>query len=165
MKFELALKIFDAILLSARRKIKKSTLAQFFGGFNLDEIIEKTNDRYKSLGFFLYEDKGYVELVNRPELVNYLINFFGLEENEVFQDLLEVLAIIAYGGPMSLKELDRLRGKKSSLILKELLAKGFIEREKNNYRITSKFLKTLGFDHQEELPDYQEVRKELRKTI
>lgn len=162
MDQELVLRILDGILLSGKRKIKKSTLAQFFSGFNLDDLLKKANDRYKNFGFFIYQDKDYVELINRPEIARYLINFFGFEENEILQDILEVLAIVAYGGPISLKELDRLRGKKSSVILKELLSGGFIKKEKNTYRITQKFLKILGFNKVEDLPDYQSLRRELK---
>ncbi len=165
MNLELALKIFDAVLLSARKKIKKSILAQFFSGFDLKELIDKAKERYQNLGFFIYEDNEYVELVNRPELASYLINFFGLEENQIIQDLLEVLAIVAYGGPIKLKEIDQLRGKRSSSLLKELVSRGFIKKEKSYYQISPKLLKILGFNRQEDLPDYHEVRKELRKAI
>lgn len=165
MNFDLALKILDALLISSRRKLKKSTLAQFFSGFNLNELIKKTDERYQNLGFFIYDDGDYIELVNRPELANYLVNFFGFEENEIIQDFLEVLAIVAYGGPIKLSEINRLRGKKSAPIIKELVSRGFIKKEKSYYQVSSKFLKILGFNRQEDLPDYQEVRKELRKAI
>lgn len=162
MNKEFAVKILEAILLAGHKKIKKSSLAQFFSGFNLEELIAFSKQRFRNLGFFIYEDKETVELVTRPELSNYLINFFGLEENESVQEFLEVLAIIAYGGPISLREINKLRGKKSSLVLKELLNEGFIQKEKNCYRLSCRFLKILGFQSEEDLPDYQELRKELK---
>lgn len=162
MNQELALKLFDAILLSSRRKIKKHILAKFFSGFDLKELIQLAQKRYENLGFFIYEDEESVELVTRPLLAKYLVNFFGFEENEVFQDFLEVLAIIAYGGPISLAKIDRLRGKKSLSILNELITEGLIEKEKKFYRISSKFLKTLGFQSEKELPDYLKLRREIR---
>lgn len=165
MNKNLAIQILEAILLSSRNKIKKSTLNRFFTGFDLKELINLTNKRYKNFGFFIYEDKDSVELVTKPELAKYLINFFGLEEeNELIQEFLEVLAIVAYGGPISLKEINKLRGQKSSFILKELLNNGFIKKEKKYYRISYEFLKILGFKSEKELPDYHELRKEIKDS-
>jgi len=163
MEKNLALKILDAILVSSRRKIKPSTLKNFFAGLNLDELINELNQRYSDFGFFVYQNKDSIELVSRPELANYLINFFGYEENEIFQDFLEVLAIIAYGGPIGLNEINQIRNKKSFAIIKELLNEGLIKKEKKNYQVSEKFLQFLGFKSLKELPDYQKLRKELRR--
>jgi segregation and condensation protein B len=163
MNKELALKVLDAILLSSRRKIKIETLKKFFQGLNLDELINEANQRYQNLGFFIYQNKNEIELVTRPELSNYLMNFFGFEENELAQEFLEVLAIIAYGGPIRLEEINQIRNKKSFFIVRELLNEGLIKKEKRTYKVSEKFLQFLGFKNLKELPDYERLRKELRK--
>jgi segregation and condensation protein B len=163
MNKELALKVLDAILLSSRRKIKIETLKKFFHGLNLDELINEANQRYQNLGFFIYQNKNEIELVTRPELANYLVNFFGFEENELAQEFLEVLAIIAYGGPIKLEEINQIRNKKSFFIIKELLNEGLIKKENKSYKVSEKFLQFLGFKSLKELPDYEKLRKEIRK--
>jgi segregation and condensation protein B len=163
MNKELALKVLDAILLSSRRKIKIETLKKFFQGLNLEELINEANQRYQNLGFFIYQNKNEIELVTRPELANYLVNFFGFEENELAQEFLEVLAIIAYGGPIKLEEINQIRNKKSFFIIKELLNEGLIKKEKKSYKVSEKFLQFLGFKSLRELPDYEKLRKEIRK--
>jgi segregation and condensation protein B len=163
MNKELALKVLDAILLSSRRKIKIETLKKFFQGLNLEELINEANQRYQNLGFFIYQNKNEIELVTRPELANYLMNFFGFEENELAQEFLEVLAIIAYGGPIKLEEINQIRNKKSFFIIKELLNEGLIKKEKKSYKVSEKFLQFLGFKSLRELPDYEKLRKEIRK--
>jgi segregation and condensation protein B len=163
MNKELALKVLDAILLSSRRKIKIETLKKFFQGLNLEELINEANQRYQNLGFFIYQNKNEIELVTRPELANYLVNFFGFEENELAQEFLEVLAIIAYGGPIKLEEINQIRNKKSFFIIKELLNEGLIKKEKKSYKVSEKFLQSLGFKSLKELPDYEKLRKEIRK--
>jgi segregation and condensation protein B len=145
MNKELALKVLDAILLSSKRKIKIETLKKFFQGLNLEELINEANQRYQNLGFFIYQNKNEIELVTRPELANYLMNFFGFEENELAQEFLEVLAIIAYGGPIKLEEINQIRNKKSFFIIKELLNEGLIKKEKKSYKVSEKFLQFLGF--------------------
>jgi segregation and condensation protein B len=163
MNKELALKVLDAILLSSRRKIKIETLKKFFQGINFNELIKEANQRYQNLGFFSYQNKNEIELVTRPELANYLLNFFGFEENELAQEFLEVLAIIAYGGPIKLEEINQIRNKKSFSVIKELLDEGLIKKEKRNYKVSEKFLQFLGFKNLRELPDYEKLRKEIRK--
>ena len=163
MTKELALKVLDAILLSSRRKVKIETLKKFFQGFDLEELINSLSERYQNLGFFVYRQKDEIELVTRPELSNYLINFFGFEENELAQEFLEVLAIIAYGGPLKLQEINQIRNKKSFFIIKELLNEGLIKKEKKTYKVSEKFLQFLGFKNLKELPDYERLRKEIRK--
>jgi len=163
MDKELALKILDAILVSARKKLKISTLEKFFAGLNLNELLKIANQRYSKFGFFIFNNNDSVELVSRPELASYLINFFGYEENELFQEFLEVLAIIAYGGPICLERINQIRNKKSLLIVKELLNEGLIKKENKNYKINERFLKVLGFKSLKELPDYKKLRRELRR--
>jgi segregation and condensation protein B len=163
MNKELALKVLDAILLSSRRKIKIETLKKFFQGLNLEELINEANQRYQNLGFFIYQNKNEIELVTRPELSNYLVNFFGFEENELAQEFLEVLAIIAYGGPIKLEKINQIRNKKSFFIIKELLNEGLIKKERKSYKVSEKFLQFLGFKSLKELPDYEKLRKEIRK--
>lgn len=163
---ELAKKIFEAILVSANRKVNLLTLKKFFEGIDIEKLIEELNKKYKDSGFFIYKNKNYVELVNKPELSQYLINFFGFEENENIQEFLEILAIIAYGGPIELREIDKIRGKKSFHLVKELLNNGLIKKENRKfYQVTSKFLEYLGFKEINELPDYDKLREEIKRIL
>ncbi len=162
MNRDLALKVLDAILISSRRKVKIKTLKNFFKDLDVEGLLTIAQKRYEDFGFFLYRDKDYVELTNRPELSSYLINFFNFEENEYFQDFLEVLAIVAYAGPISLREIDQIRQKESTTILKELLNEGLIKKHRSLYKVSKKFLEFFGFQKLEDLPDYHRLRKELK---
>jgi segregation and condensation protein B len=158
----LALKVLEAILLSAHRKLNKITLEKFFSGINFKELLKLANERYKDFGFFIYDDGKNLELVTKPELRNYLVNFFGFEENYLTQEFLEVLAIVAYGGPIQIQDINKIRGKKSYYILKELLKEGYVKKENKFYRVSDKFLNFLGFKREKELPEYKKLRKEIR---
>lgn len=165
MEKELALQVLGALLVSAPYKIKKKLLKEFFVGLDIIDLIKTANERYRGLGFFIHDDGESIEIVNRPELSRYLINFFGFEENYLIQEMLEVLAIIAYGGPLNVREIDKIRGKKSLYVLKELFKEGYVEKRKNYYKVSEKFLKFLGFKKEEELPDYKKLREEIRKLM
>jgi segregation and condensation protein B len=163
MNKDLAIQILFAILFSARRKIKIETLKNFFKDLNFDELIVEANQKSQNLGVFIYRDQDNVELVTSPKLSNYLINFFGIEEEALTQEFLEVLAIIAYGGPIKLEKINQIRNKKSFFIIKELLNEGLIKKEKKSYIVSEKFLDFLGFRDLKELPDYDKLRKEIKK--
>jgi segregation and condensation protein B len=165
MTTELAVKVLEAILLAYRGKVNLNVLKKFFFGFDLDELIDKANFDLQSSGFIIYKNHQNAELVTKPELAKYLINFFGFENNQITHDLLEVLAIIAYGGPIKLREINRLRHKSSVLIIRSLLEEGLVKKEKFNYQISENFLSFLGFRTVTELPDYKKLRREIKRNL
>lgn len=165
MREELASQILEAILIAARRKINKNILKKFFDGFDVSVLVNRINQRNKESGFFIYDDGKNLEILTKPELSSYLINFFGFEENDFVQDFLEVLAIIAYGGPINIRSINKIRGEKSYYLIRELIKQGYVKKDKSSYRISNKFLNFLGFTKEEELPDYYKLREEIRKKI
>ena len=91
-------------------------------------------------------------------------------EDETSGDLsqasLEALTIIAYRGPISKTELERIRGVNCSLILRNLLLRGLIE-EKNSassedkiYNVSLDFIRFLGVESIEQLPDYKRLNQD-----
>ena len=88
-------------------------------------------------------------------------------EGELSRAGLEVLAIVAYKGPISRVNIEYVRGVNSSFTLRNLLIRGLVLREENSedrrsylYRISSDFLKVLGVRSLSDLPHYQEFQKE-----
>jgi segregation and condensation protein B len=91
-------------------------------------------------------------------------------EDETSGDLsqasLEALTIIAYRGPISKTELERIRGVNCSLILRNLLLRGLIEEkssasgEDKIYNISLDFIRFLGIESIEQLPDYERLNKD-----
>lgn len=166
MNKNLALKILGAILVSSSKKVPKEKLKEFFSEFDLEKLVNYANQRYQRLGFLIYDDGQNLELVNQPELAEYLLDFFNYSENKkILNEFIEILAIIAYGGPISYQEINQIRGKDSLLLIKKLFQQGYIKKEKQNYKISSRFLKILGIAKENELPNYYKLRKELKKII
>ena len=81
---------------------------------------------------------------------------------------LEVLAIVLYRGPSTRAQIDYIRGVNTSSTLRNLLARGLLERSGNPddareylYRPTSDLLAHLGISRKDELPDYTGITGEL----
>src|SRR3989344_5503347 len=79
---------------------------------------------------------------------------------------LEVLATIAYKGPITRAEVEHIRGVNSSFSIRSLLLRGLVERIDNPkdarsyiYKISFDFLKHLGIEKVENLPEWDEYHK------
>lgn len=82
---------------------------------------------------------------------------------DLTQPALETLTIIAYRGPITKPELEQIRGVNCSLILRNLLIRALIEKVEEKklslpkYQVTHEFIKFLGIDSVQELPDYKKL--------
>lgn len=103
-----------------------------------------------------------VQLVAAPESVEIVKKLTKSDfEEDLSQAALETLAIVAYRGPISRATIENLRGVNCSFILQSLAIRGLIEKKNNPedgrsyiYSVTFDFLKHLGLNKLEELPNY-----------
>lgn len=96
----------------------------------------------------------------------------SLTKEELTRDLgkagLETLSIVLYQGPISRADIDRIRGVNSQFILRNLLIRGLVERVENKedarsflYKATLDLLAHLGLSKIDELPEFNQVRKDI----
>lgn len=131
----------------------------------IKEIIQLLKEDYQvgKRGLILLEYNEHYQLTTSPEISEIISNYL---KETLREDLtpaaLETLAIIAYKGPISRAEIENIRGVNSSFILRNLLIRGLIDREIDPqrpqaflYRISFNFLRKLGLEKIEDLPEYQ----------
>ena len=124
----------------------------------------KTAFNTEESGLHLVETNGQYQMVTNPSQAN-LIKAFLKEEQvgELTQPALETLTIIAYRGPVSKPVLEQIRGVNCSLIIRNLMIRGLIDVEEREidsfYFVTTDFLKFLGLNSVNELPDYQKLHE------
>lgn len=106
------------------------------------------------------------QLVTGPDQADLIKEFIKDETmGELSKPSLEALTIIAYRGPISKLDLDRIRGVNCALILRNLLLHGLIEatfdkkKEDTYYNITLDFVRFLGISDVSLLPDYEKLRQ------
>ena len=129
----------------------------------LGELKDERRDR----GIVLVENGETWQLATPPathEAVQKLLSADISEE--ISRAGLEVLAIVAYKGPISRAQVEYLRGINSAFTLRNLLIRGLVTREENPkdrrsylYSITSDFLKHLGLSSPRDLPRFEEFHK------
>lgn len=136
----------------------------------LEKISIKLEEKYAQpeSGLMLLAKKDALQIVSRGENVEFVEQ---LVKNELSDSLsgasLEVLSIIAYRGPLSKVEIEAIRGVNCNYTLRNLLMRGLILRLDNPrdlrgyvYEVSFDFLKKLGIERVEKLPQYDILSKD-----
>lgn len=130
-----------------------------------DELLAEY--KKKGGGTEIIKNGSSYQMVSAPENAKLVQEFIKDETaGELTRPSLETLTIIAYRGPISKIDLNRIRGVNCALILRNLLLRGLIElkfdRKKNEhyYNITFDFIRFLGINNISELPDYERLNKD-----
>lgn len=130
--------------------------------------VEQLNTSYLNEGRpfeILITDGGYhLQLRREYDYLRHRVFGTGPREVKLGQDLLEVLAIVAYRQPVTVDELDGVRKSSSAGSLRQLLRRDLVclERDAENpkrvlYRTTARFLNLFGLGSIDELPRTEDV--------
>jgi segregation and condensation protein B len=134
----------------------------------LEDLVAKYEDNMSGLA--LVRAKDQIQLTTKGENALYIekLSKSTLQES-LSKAAFEVLAVIAYRGPIARAEIESIRGVNCSVTLRNLLIRELIERQENEddargyvYTITFQFLKELGLRSVEELPDYETLMHDER---
>ena len=134
----------------------------------LEGLIKKYNTPESGLSLVRKDDM--VQLVTRSENAVYVEKFTkSTMQESLSKAALEVLAVIAYRGPIARAEIEAVRGVNCSITLRNLLMRSLIDRKENEadargylYTISFQFLKSLGLQSISELPDYEVLMHDER---
>jgi segregation and condensation protein B len=139
---------------------------------DIKQAVDTLADLCEQRGIRLLQKEETITLVTAPELSPYVEKLVTEEiMGELSKAALETLAIIAYRHPIVRSEIDYIRGVNSSFTIRNLIARGLIERSASaegrgyQYRPTIEFMKFLGISSFEDLPEYSAMQKELTRNI
>lgn len=139
----------------------------------LDLSVEKVAEAVTSLevefntkesGIHVLVNNQQVQFTTNPDQAKLVESFLQSETSgELTKPSLETLTIIAYRQPITKEALEQIRGINCSLILRNLMIRGLVESREakggltTEYSVTMDFLRFLGINKVEELPDYVEL--------
>ena len=137
--------------------------------WEIDELVIELNDQYRELECpyeVVSQGAGYL-LSIRDEYANLRDRFYGsVREARLSQAAIDILAVIAYGQPLTREEIDETRGRPSGGILSQLVRRQLLRIERPEkkprrpkYHTTERFLKIMGLKDISELPESQEFDK------
>lgn len=91
-------------------------------------------------------------------------NFLKAEvSGELTRPQLETLTVVSYCGPITKPELEQIRGVNCALILRNLMMRGLVKEADDpsgllpKYEVTMEYLRHLGVNNLNELPDYDNL--------
>ncbi len=156
----------EAVLFAAAKPIKLSDLRKHLDLSEevvreaIDDIVGRFN--VGGSGLHLMEQNGAVQFVSNASVGETVAKFLKKEASgPLTRPSLETLTIIVYRGPITKPEIEVIRGVNCSLILRNLLIRGFILEEQDKQRLQSvysvshEFLQAIGVNRLDTLPDYE----------
>jgi len=132
----------------------------------IKELLRKLEEKFNQEdgGIHILTNNDKIQFTTNPISEEIIKEFVKEELNSNLSDAsLETLTIIAYRGPITKSELEQIRGVNCSIILKNLLIRNLIETSRDKEKMTEtyttslEFLKYLGLNKVEELPDYEKL--------
>lgn len=161
----------ESILFVSKEPVEPEKMMNFLGCKNIrefDQIISRMETGYREdgRGLLLKRSGGGLQLVTKPEIHEYLQEFFTTKtSSKLTIPSLETLSIIAYRQPVTIAEISDLRSVNSIGPIKSLLQKKLIRisgRKKVPglpllYSTTQEFLLYFGLNDLSELPSLEEL--------
>lgn len=152
-------------------------------GLSLEEISnileideEKTKEEIKKLEE-MYIDRGIelkllgnkYKLITKEEYKDYIKKLTDEVSNNLSKSALETLAIIAYNEPVTRVQVDDIRGVNSSVMIRNLISKGFVEDVGRSdlpgrpmlYKTTNHFLDYFNLSSMDDLPELTDEEIEV----
>ena len=164
----------ESILFLSGEPVSLAKIAKITGNdvSEVDQIVTGLQDEYAAAkrGIVILRKEQEVQMATDPENAQIIDQ---LVKSEIQENLskagLEVLSIIAYRGPITRVEVEAIRGVNCSFTVRSLMMRGLLERIENPkdnrgylYKISFDFLKKLGIDSIDKLPDYETLSKDDR---
>jgi segregation and condensation protein B len=172
MDIEKLKSIIESILFVSGEPVKISRLAKIAGVKipEAENAIMILQNEYIHRGLSIIKKEDLAQMVTSPENANAVSEIIKSEIQEgLSRAALEVLAIVAYRGPITRVNIEAIRGVNCSFTIRTLLMRGLLERVDNPkdnrsylYKISFDFLKKLGIDGTEKLPDWETLSKDSR---
>ena len=161
----------ESLLFVSAKPLTASQLADFLKT-EKKAIIESADElladyKKSQTGIQIIKDGLKYQMVSAPENAKVIQEFIKDETTgELSKPSLETLTIIAYRGPVSKFDLDRIRGVNCALILRNLLIRGLIEGKFNKtknetfYAVTFDFIRFLNLNEIKDLPDFEKLHQD-----
>ncbi|MEW6407479.1 MAG: SMC-Scp complex subunit ScpB [Patescibacteria group bacterium] len=165
--------ILESLIFTSGKPIEIKKLAKFTDvkEEEIKKVLEELQQEYKNQnrGLSLILQSNQVQMTSAPEFAEFVKK---VAVDELQEDLskasLETLSIITYQGPITRAAIEAIRGVNCVYILRNLLIRGLITKAKSEkdarmsiYEVSFDFLRHLGIRKVQDLPDYENLHKEV----
>lgn len=163
----------EALLFAAGESVNIEKLAKFLKVTQQEcrDAIQHLSERYYQYqsGISIITKGDEIQMVSAKEHGHLIAAFFNKQlSEELSSAAAEVLAVVAYRGPITRAGIEQIRGVSCSFTLRNLGMRGLVERRENPsdsrsylYEISFDFLKSMGISKREELPGYPKLHSSV----
>lgn len=165
--------ILEGLLFTAGKPVEIKKLAKLTN--TSDQEITTALDalsaeyRAQNRGIALVLQSGSAQLVSAPACGEFVKKMVTDElQDDLSRAAIETLSIVAYRGPISRAAIEAIRGVNCVYILRSLLIRGLVTKTKSArdarmsvYEVSFDFLRHLGLQTTRDLPNFQELSKEV----
>ena len=164
----------EAVLFAAAQPVPVERLSALFEDATAEDFaaaLAALRERYQpepGRGLFIEEVAGGLRIVTAAEYHVYLKKFFDAAGgNKLSMAAIETLAIVAYRQPVTVPEVQEMRGKQSQAVIRNLLEKRLLRIAGRKevvgrpflYATTREFLMHFGLKNLGELPPLEEFEE------
>lgn len=158
------LRKIEALLFLSGEAVSYQELARLCGQdvATSRRAVAELRDELQHHGLTIVTTDTHAQLTTSADVTSYLRQFIQGETQQLSSAAAETLTIVAYRGPISRLDIETLRGVDCRRMIRQLLARGLIRRQKSpgqwpRYSITEEFLHYLGLTRREDLPRFEEL--------
>jgi segregation and condensation protein B len=135
-----------------------------FTGGQVEQALEMLGERLSGSGpIQLVKLAGGYQLSTRPEYAELIANFLKPQRQRLSRSLMEVLAIVAYRQPITMAEVDEVRGVQSDYAVRALLERRLVQEVGRKqvpgrpvlYGTSAQFLHQFKLNDISELPELE----------
>lgn len=161
----------EALLFVAGRAVALFDLVKFTQAdeATINAAVDELGRDYQNSerGIQLVKNAGEVQLVSHGETRSVTEPFLKEDiEGNLSRAAMETLSIIAYRQPITRPEIDFIRGVNSTIMLRNLLMRGLVDRKRSakdarmfEYVISFDLLKMLGVSKVQDLPEFVDLNQ------
>lgn len=165
--------VIESVLFISGEPVKISRIAKITGvkASEVENAIMILQGEYAGKhGLVIVKKEGSIQMATASENSQIIAELIKSEIQEgLSRAALEVLSIVAYRGPITRINIEAIRGVNCSFTLRSLLMRALLERVDNPkdsrsylYKISFDFLKKLGLESVEKLPDWEVLSEDSR---
>ena len=134
--------------------------------------LQKKYSENDGINLLIFNNR--LQFCSNPKFADQISNVLNpIRERELSRSMLEVAAIIAYKQPVTRLDLEHIRGVNSEYAIQVLLKLGIIEvtgkrdtiGKPAEFGTTDEFLKKFQISSLDELPDFEEMMSNIRKSV
>lgn len=163
----------ESIIFLSKEELTIEDLAKFYkiDKEKMKNIVYSLKEKRKDTGINIKIENEVIKLVSNALYGEDVKNFFNpeLKIKKLTKSTMETVAIIAYKGPITKAEIEKIRGVGVEKTIANLVEKNliYVSGKKqsigapNLYEVTDEFLSYLNVKNKNELPGYEEYEKAI----